>query len=160
MKRALVGVAVLAVLGALLVSPPRPTVAAWADSETSTGSFAAYTVPKPTITSCPTVFGFDGLTIDMKWRYNSTTPTPTATFWFSSTSMASLAPLASGFTTTGPTAGVYTTTYGTALLNPYRGHTVYIGVSATQLGWSSPTATATAALPPSAPNSGPCTVTP
>lgn len=157
MRRALVGVAILAVLGALLVSPPRPTVAAWADSEKSTGSFAAYTVPKPTITSCTANTSGFNANITMKWSYNSTSPAPTSTIWFSTTSMATLAPLATGVTTTGPVTGVYTTSYDAALNNSF-GTTVYVGVSAAQLGWASQIATATAAIAYT--GAGTCTITP
>jgi hypothetical protein len=159
MKRALVGLAVLALAAALLVSPPRPTLASWADTEKATGSFAAYTVPKPTITSCSSsnVLGSGNITI--KWKYNSTSPTPTSTFWFSSSSLITLVLLPGSTTTTGPIAGEYTTSFSSGLLTGLLGGPAYVGVAANQYGWGSQIAGATATLP-AVIGSGTCVIAP
>jgi hypothetical protein len=146
-KRALVGIAVLAVAAALLVSPPSPTLASWTDTENSTGSFSAYTVPPPTITGCTSsnVLGSGNITI--KWKYNSTLPTPSSTFWFSTSSVITLALLPGSTTTTGPVAGEYTTSFSSGLLAGLLGGPAYVGVAANQFGWGSRIASATATLP-------------
>ena len=90
MRRFFVAMGALVVILALAVSPPRPTAASWADAERSTASFAAYTVPKPTITGCTTSNVLGSASLKITWKYNSTTPTPSATFWFSSTSLVNL----------------------------------------------------------------------
>ncbi len=159
MKRALIGLAVLAVAVTLLVSPPRPTLASWSDSEKGTGSFSTYTVPKPTITGCTSsnILGSGNVTI--KWKYNSTSPTPTATFWFSSSSLITVVLLSGSTTTTGPVAGEYTTSFSSGLLTGLLGGPAYVGVAANQYGWGSQVAGATAQLPALV-GSGTCVIAP
>ena len=160
MKRALVALAaVLAVVVTLLVAPPGDTEASWVDREQSRGSFAAYSVPKPTITACTSsnVLGSGNVTI--KWRYNSTSPTPTPSFWFSTTSAITVILLSGSTTTTGPVSGEYTTSFSSGLLTGLLGGNAYVGVAASQYGWQSPIATATASLP-AVIGTGTCTIAP
>lgn len=159
MKRVVVGLAALAVAAALLVSPPLPTLASWVDAENSTGNFAAYTVPKPTITACTAsnVLGSGSITI--KWKYNSTAPTPSSTFWFSPSSLGTLVLLPGSTTTTGPVAGEYTTSFASGLLTGLLGGQAYVGVAANQYGWGSQIAGATATLP-AVIGSGSCVIAP
>ena len=160
MTRALVALlAVLAVAVALMVAPPVDTEASWVDRENATGALSAYTVPRPTITACSSsnVLGSGNVTI--KWKYNSTTPAPTASFWFSTTSAVTVILLAGSTTTTGPIAGEYTTSFSSGLLTGLLGGNAYVGISATQYGWQSRIATATAALP-AVIGSGTCTIAP
>lgn len=159
MKRALVGMAVLAVAVALMVSPPRPTLASWVDTEQSTGSFAAYTVPKPTITGCTASNILGAASLKITWKYNSTTPAPSATFWFSSSSLLTLTLLPGSTTTTGPVSGEYTTTFSSGLLTGLLGGPVYLGVAANQYGWQSQVSSATATVPALI-GTGTCVITP
>ena len=159
MRRFFVAMGALVVILALAVSPPRPTAASWADAERSTASFAAYTVPKPTITGCTTSNVLGSASLKITWKYNSTTPTPSATFWFSSTSLVNLVLLPGSTSTTGPVANEYTTTFSSELLTGLLGGPVYLGVAATQSGWQSQVGSATAVVP-AVIGAGSCVITP
>lgn len=159
MRRLLAAAGVLAALLALAVSPPRPTDASWVDNERSTASFAAYTVPKPTITGCTASNVLGSASLKITWKYNSTTPTPSASFWFSSTSLVNLVLLPGSTSTTGPVANEYTTTFSSGLLTGLLGGPVYLGVAATQFGWQSQISSATATVP-AVIGAGSCVITP
>jgi hypothetical protein len=149
-KRALVGIAVLAVAAALLVSPPRPTLASWADTENSTGAFAALTVPPPilgaTCTLAPGVAGLNPV-ITITWsppagyalgdvRYGNNTVTGLEVV---------TGGLLSSVTTTG--TGPYTTKFGSGLLGGLLGGTKSLGMLMMHSsGWTSKWATVTASM--------------
>ncbi|CAN5237648.1 hypothetical protein BH11ACT5_BH11ACT5_27680 [soil metagenome] len=150
MKRALVGIAVLAVAAALFVSPPRPTLASWADTENSTGAFAALTVPppvlSPTCTLTPGVAGLNPvITIiwslpagyafgDVRYGYYNVTGLEVVT-----------GGLLSSVTTTG--TGPYTTKFGSGLLGGLLGGSKSVGLLMVHSsGWMSKWATITATM--------------
>jgi hypothetical protein len=147
MRRAITATAAVLIAAALLVAPPAPTNASWVDAENATGSFGAYTVPPPVITSCISSNVLGAARVTIKWRYGSTTPTPSSTFWFSSSNPAALALLPGSTTTTGPVAGEYTTVFSSGLLGALLGGWAYVGVAATQDGWTSTIASAAASIP-------------
>jgi len=149
-KRALVGIGVLAVAAALLVSPPRPTLASWADTENATGAFGALTVPPPvlgaTCTLAPGALGLNPvITItwslpagyalgDVRYGYYNVTGLEVVTG----------ALLSSITTTGGPT---YTTKFGSGLLAGLLGGSKSVGMLIVHSsGWTSKWATVTATM--------------
>lgn len=80
MRRAIVGIAVIAMAVALLASPPKDTLAEWTDSEASSGSFtAATTVGPPISLSC----SISGGRVTFSWGAPNAagTATPTGYDW-------------------------------------------------------------------------------
>lgn len=163
MKRALVGLAVLAVATALIVSPPRQTLASWVDGEQSYGAFGALTVPPPafgaTCTLAPGTAGLNPVVTitwtlpagyafgDVRYGYYNVTGLEVVTGGL----------LGSVTTTGGPT---YTTKFGSGLLGGLLGGTKSVGMIIVHpSGWTSKWATVTASM--GALGSNPtCTVNP
>lgn len=150
MKRALVGLAVLAVAAALIVSPPRSTLASWGDAESATGSFDALTVPPPalgpTCTLAPGALGLNPVVTitwtlpagyafgDVRYGYYNVTGLEVVTGGL----------LGSVTTTGGPT---YTTKFGSGLLSGLLGGSKSVGMLIVHpSGWMSKWATVTASM--------------
>ena len=161
MTRALAGLGVLVIALALLVFPPRLSLASWTDAGYHQGAFSA-AIPRPTITGCTSRnVVLVGGEVVITWTYPtgiSATPTPSPIYWFSATSVATLAQIpASSVTTTGPIAGVYTTKYGESFFTSLLGNNAYVGISTAQGTWGSLPASATAAIP-AVVGTGTCTI--
>lgn len=163
MKRALIGIAVLAVAAALLASPPRPTLASWTDAESSTGAFAALTVPPPvlgaTCTLAPGTLGLNPV-ITVTWSLPAGYAYGDVQFGNSGVTGLEVVTgsLLSSITTTGgPT---YTTKFGSGLLGGLLGGTKSVGMLiAHSSGWTSKWATVTASMGVAG-SSPTCTVNP
>jgi hypothetical protein len=134
LSASIVGLAAL-----LLAAQPAPaqTEAAWADVEFGSGSFTAFTVPSPAITSCtfnPNAIGLlssytvvytipAGYTINYAYSPNASFASPTV-----------ITPTSTSGTTT------VTSTFSLGLLGGLLGSNVYVGARLTlpSTSWSSP----------------------
>lgn len=128
-------------------APTSPTLASWNDQAHASATLSTITVAAPEILTCEARSGLLGANprTVITWRWpegSSYTVADNAQFWFSSSGLVNdltNALLPSHITTTGPTsAGVYTTTYGSALLSGLLGGKWLVGVSTSDdSGWSS-----------------------
>lgn len=150
MKRALVGLAVLAAAAALIVSPPRPTLASWVDTEYSTGSFGTLTVPPPilgpTCTLSPGVAGLNPV-ITVTWSLPAGYAYADVRYGYYNVGGLEVVTggLLGSVTTTG--TGPYTTKYGSGLLGGLLGGTKSVGMLMVHSsGWMSKWATVTASM--------------
>ena len=163
MKRALVGIAVLAVAAALLVSPPRPTLASWADTESSRGAFAALTVPPPVLgATCALAPGTLGLNPVITITWSLPAGYVLGDVQYGSSDITGLevvtGSLLSSITTTG--GPVYTSKFGSGLLGGLLGGTKSVGMLIVHSsGWTSKWATVTASMSVAGANPT-CTVNP
>lgn len=150
MKRAVVGLAVLAVAAALIVSPPRPTLASWVDAEYSNGSFSALTVLPPilgaTCTLAPGVAGLNPV-ITITWSLPAGYAFGDARYGYYNVSGLEVVTggLLGSVTTTG--TGPYTTKFGSGLLGGLLGGSKSVGMLIVHSsGWVSKWATVTASM--------------
>lgn len=146
-------VAAAALLIALV--PPTATAATWTDAEHVSGSFQALTVPAPVIDSCTAESVLVNLSlrprVTLTWHYPSTGYTlANAQFWWSATGLANMASVTggNGVSTTGPAAGVYTSTFQGGLLSGLLGGSADVGLTTLHgSGWTSKMSTAHATFP-------------
>jgi hypothetical protein len=151
--RRLAAVAMLLVAGAALVvaTQSTPTDAAWSDPTAATDSFTALTVVAPTIVSCTAGGNVATPTLSVQWSFPAgsgyTSPTNINLYYSNNGLIPNLLPITSGATTTGPTGGVYTTTYNIGLLGGILSTQAAIGLETKVNGWTSPRVTRVATWP-------------
>jgi hypothetical protein len=164
----LAGPAVTVAAAALSLSavPSATTAATWTDADNASGSFQALTVPAPIIDSCTAQSILVNLSlrprVTITWHYPTTGyTTANAQYSWSATGLANLAVLTegNGVSTTGPVAGVYTSTFQGGLLSGLLGASADIGISTGHpSGWVSKKSTAHATFPLLV-GTGTCTIT-
>ncbi|QPZ37512.1 hypothetical protein [Paramicrobacterium chengjingii] len=162
---------VLALLSAILVAltllmpAPEQTEASWTDGELAGATLVATTVPAPHITSCTASnVLLLGPRIILTWTVPNNAYAGSDIEVYGNKDVAGLLNgigLLSGASTTGPSNGVYTTTYSGGLLGSLLGSSAfYVGMEgvAPASGWKSKLSYVTATIPALL-GSGTCSVT-
>jgi hypothetical protein len=139
------------------------TEAAWTRPQNATGSMSAMTVPKPITTSCTASSVLVGLSLTprlvVRWVPAAGYLSTAAEYSYSTSGGLVNIPLGSGVTTTGPIAGVYTSTFNGGALGGLLGGQADAAISTTHTsGWASAPSTVHATFPLLL-GDGTCTIT-
>ncbi|EMY34302.1 hypothetical protein D477_010381 [Arthrobacter crystallopoietes BAB-32] len=144
--------AALALCG--MVPGPAATEAFWTDRENATASFTALVIPAPAITACEAssvlVSGKLVPKVVLTWQLPAGYQLEHVKYWYSDSGLLNLGLLTSGngYTTTGPTAGTYTTTFDGGLLGGLLNGSAIVGLSvAGPHSWESDVASREATFP-------------
>ena len=157
--------ALAAVLAAVLV-PASYTDASFTDSEVAASAVTAFVVPAPVIDTCTASSVLVGLSlvprVVITWRYPTAGYTGTnARYYNSSSGVGGLTPVSpgNGVNTTGPSGGIFTSTFQGSLLGGLLGGSGDVGVAtAHSSGWRSLISSARATFPALV-GTGTCTIT-
>ncbi|MBH0007833.1 hypothetical protein [Salinibacterium sp. SWN1162] len=155
-RAVLIALAVAGIASLVLVTQTRAgvTQAAWVDSEYATATVSAAVIAPPEITSCSLAPGFLGLspTVTLKWKFPAgggySTPSNVAYAVAEGGLLGTVTSvlLGSALTTTGPSAGVYTTKFESGILGGLLGGSYGIFVQTVDGSWTSQRAGATASM--------------
>ena len=145
--------AAAAVVGLLAIGSARPvpTEAGWTRTDITTAAAATITIPPPSLSGCTASGGVLGLnpSVVITWSLPPGTYAFPANIAFGAgqASLGSLIAVGSGVTTTGPSGGVYTSTYSSGLLTGLLGGTFTVALwTVDSSGWTSKQVGYTAAI--------------
>lgn len=138
-------IAGLTLLAVVTMSGAQATMASWGDSDYSKGGFTGKTILPPLISSCVLSPGLLGATptITVIWHFpvgsGYATPGNIQYFLASGGLLPGLTQvvLGSNLTTSAPSAGNYTTVFGSALLGGLLGGSYLVGLRDAENGWTS-----------------------